>query len=134
MARAGNPALRDVADVQAEWVRAGGSGNFPMTVLVVDAEFARNHAEALKTILAGISASIQWVVANPAEAGALVEKHNWGLRAPVISAAVPRSNYVYTPAQEARPSLEALFKVFLEFAPASIGGALPPDSFYLSGP
>ena len=132
MARAGNPALRDAADIEAEWIRAGGSGNFPMTVLVVDAEFARTHAEALRAILAEIRDSIHWVVANPAEAGALVEKHAWGLRAPVISAAVPRSNYVYTPAQEARPSLEALFKVFLEFAPASIGGALPPDSFYLN--
>jgi NitT/TauT family transport system substrate-binding protein len=132
MARAGNPALRDAADVQAEWVRAGGKGNYPMTVLVVDAEFARAHPEALKTVLDDARRSIQWVIANPAEAGALVEKLEWGLRAPVISAAIPRSSYVYIPAREARPALEALFKVFLEFAPASIGGALPPDSFYLN--
>jgi NitT/TauT family transport system substrate-binding protein len=37
---------------------------------------------------------------------------------------------VFIPAQEARPDLEALFKVFLDFAPASIGGSLPGEDFY----
>jgi NitT/TauT family transport system substrate-binding protein len=132
MAKAGNPALRNVADIQAEWSIAGGSGNYPMAVLVVDSEFARTYPDAVRTILGEIRDSIQWVNANPAEAGALVEKHEWGLRAPMISAAVPRSNYVYIPAQEARSSIEALFKVFLEFAPVSIGGVLPPDRFYFN--
>jgi NitT/TauT family transport system substrate-binding protein len=49
----------------------------------------------------------------------------------VISAAIPRSNYVYIPAAQARPALESLFRAFLEFDPVSIGGALPRDSFYL---
>jgi NitT/TauT family transport system substrate-binding protein len=75
--------------------------------------------------------SIEWVLANPAEAGALVEKHDLGLRAPVVAAAVPRSNYVFIPAAAARPALESLYRTFLEFAPQSIGGALPADGFYL---
>jgi NitT/TauT family transport system substrate-binding protein len=131
MARTGKPALSEVGDIQAEWVRAGGSGNYPMTVLVVDAAFAASAPEALHAILSACKSSIEWVQANPAEAGALVEKHGLGLRAPVVSAAIPRSNYVFIPASEARPSLEALFRVFLEFSPVSIGGSLPRDSFYL---
>ena len=70
------------------------------------------------------------MVAHPAEAGALTEQFELGLRAPVVEAAVPRSNYVFIPAGEARFAVEALFTVFLEHDPASIGGALPPDSFY----
>jgi NitT/TauT family transport system substrate-binding protein len=131
MARSGKPSLRQIGDIQAEWMHAGGSGNYPMTVLVVDADFAKAQPETIRAILNALQASIEWVSANPVEAGALVEKHNLGLRAPVVSAAIPRSNYIFITAGEARPSLEALFKVFLEFAPASIGGALPPDSFYL---
>jgi NitT/TauT family transport system substrate-binding protein len=73
---------------------------------------------------------VEWVVAHPAEAGALVEKHDLGLLAPVVAAAVPRSNYVFISAAAARPALESLYRAFLEFAPQSIGGALPPDSFY----
>jgi NitT/TauT family transport system substrate-binding protein len=131
MARTGKPELREAADIEAEWIRAGGRGNFPMTVLVVDAAFARSRPDAVRIILEAYKNSIQWVVANPREAGTLVEKHDLGLRAPVVSAAIPRSNYVFIPAAEARSSLEALFSIFLEFSPAAIGDALPPDSFYL---
>ncbi|MFP3089090.1 ABC transporter substrate-binding protein [Treponema sp. TIM-1] len=131
MARTGKPGLREVADIEAEWIKAGGKGNFPMTVLVVDADFARSRPDVVRTILAEYENSIRWVIAHPGEAGALVEKHDLGLRAAVVSAAIPRSNYVFIPATEARASLEALFKIFLDFSPAAIGNALPPDSFYL---
>ncbi|MDR3139660.1 MAG: ABC transporter substrate-binding protein, partial [Treponema sp.] len=131
MARSGKPDLRVIGDIQGEWAAAGGSGNYPMTVLVVDADFAAAQPAVIRAILDAYKASIQWVVANPAEAGTLTEKHKLGLRAPVVSAAIPRSNYVFIPAAEARPALEALFKAFLEFSPVSIGGALPQDAFYL---
>jgi NitT/TauT family transport system substrate-binding protein len=130
MARMGNPGLAVVGNIQDEWARLQGAGNYPMTVFVVDADFARENPLALRIILASLKESVDWVAANPAEAGALVEKHELGLRAPVVRAAVPRSNYVYLPAAEARPGLEALFRAFLEFAPVSIGGSLPRDDFY----
>jgi NitT/TauT family transport system substrate-binding protein len=131
MARAGNPGLRPVSDIQEEWAAAGGSGNFPMTVLAADGDWAASHGPALGLVLDRVRASIEWVLANPAEAGALVEKHDLGLRAPVAAAAIPRSNYVFIPAAAARPGLESLYRAFLAFAPQSIGGVLPADSFYL---
>jgi len=130
MARSGRPDLRPVVDVQEAWVAAGGQGNYPMTALVVDGAFAAASPGAMAAILDSVKASVQWTVAHPAEAGALVEKHDLGLKAQVAAAAIPRSNYVFIPAAEARASVESLFNVFLEFAPASIGGALPQDSFY----
>jgi NitT/TauT family transport system substrate-binding protein len=131
MARAGNAGLRSIGNIQDDWITAGGSGNYPMTVLVVDAAYAASRPQVIAGVLDSIKASIEWVVAHPAEAGALVEKHDLGLRAPVVAAAVPRSNYVFLGAADARPSLESLYRAFLEFAPQSIGGSLPPDSFYL---
>jgi NitT/TauT family transport system substrate-binding protein len=131
MARAGKPELAVVSNIQEEWVRAGGPGNYPMTVLVVDSALAADRPGLIRAILAALKDSTEWVINNPAEAGALVEKHELGLKAPVAAAAIPRSNYVFIPAAEARPALEALYRAFLEFAPASIGGVLPPDSFYL---
>jgi len=129
MALAGRPELVTVSDIEEEWIKSGGIGNYPMTLLVVDGAFASANSGAVEQILDAVKNSIEWVKANPAEAGALVEKHDLGLRAPVVAAAVPRSNYVFIPAAEARPSLEALFRVFLENAPASIG-AMPGDGFY----
>jgi NitT/TauT family transport system substrate-binding protein len=131
MALAGRPELKSVADIQEEWALLGGSGNFPMTLLVVDGAFASANPEALGEIIAAVKESIEWVKAHPAEAGALAEKHDLGFKAGVIAAAIPKSGYVFIPAVEARPSLEALFTLFLKNAPASIGGALPGDGFYL---
>ncbi|MDR2376883.1 MAG: ABC transporter substrate-binding protein [Treponema sp.] len=130
MARSGNQNLHTVSNIQEEWVAAGGSGNFPMTVLVVDGDWAASHRQALSTVLEQLKNSIEWVVSNPAGAGALVEKHDLGLSAPVVAAAIPRSNYVFQSASDARSALESLYRTFLEFAPQSIGGALPADSFY----
>jgi NitT/TauT family transport system substrate-binding protein len=130
MARAGNPDLRLVGNIQDDWIAAGGSGNYPMTVLVVDGAYAASRPQVMAAVLDRVRESVEWVAAHPAEAGALVEKHDLGLRAPVVAAAVPRSNYLFLAAAEARPSLESLYRAFLEFAPQSIGGALPPDSFY----
>jgi len=131
MALLGKPDLRNVADIQEEWVKAGGKGNYPMTLLVVDGAFASANPEALRLIMNAVKQSIEWVKANPKDAGVLVEKHELGLKAPVVAAAVPKSNYVFIPAAEGRQSLEALLSLFLENAPASIGGALPGDGFYL---
>jgi NitT/TauT family transport system substrate-binding protein len=130
MARMGRLDLRSVADIQAEWTRAGGHGNYPMTLLVVDGAFATANPDAVRIIFDAVKDSIEWVIAQPAEAGSLVEKHDLGLRAPVVTAAIPHSNYVFIPAVEARPSLEELFRVFMEYDPVSIGGILPGDRFY----
>lgn len=131
MALAGNKSLKIVGDIQAEWVKAGGSDNYPMTVLVISRDLAQKHPAAVKAIYESVQNSILWVIAHPAEAGALVEQYNLGIKAPVTAAAIPKSSYVFIPALQARPSLESLFKAFLEYAPQSIGGKLPADSFYL---
>jgi NitT/TauT family transport system substrate-binding protein len=133
MARAGNNKIAQVGNIQDEWIKlqtGSAAANYPMTVLVVDSAFAAAQPAFMRAVLAAVKDSVEWVKANPAAAGQLVEKYELGLRAPVVSAAVPRSNYVFIPAREARPGLEALYKTFLEFAPVSIGGALPGDGFY----
>jgi NitT/TauT family transport system substrate-binding protein len=130
MALAGRPDLRTVGNIQDEWISAGGRVNYPMTALVVDGEFARTRPEVIRSVLADYRSSTEWVLAHPAEAGALVEKYELGLRAAVVSAAIPKSNYVFIPAREARPAIETLFRTFLEYTPESIGGVLPGDGFY----
>ena len=132
MARLGRPSLRDVSDIQSDWITAGGIENYPMTVVVVNADFAAANPALLRTILNAFERSVNMVRANPQSAGALAERHDLGLRANIVSASIPRSNYVFIPASAARPALEALFGTFLEFSPVSIGGRLPDDSFYLS--
>jgi NitT/TauT family transport system substrate-binding protein len=138
MALNANSSLKAVGDIQGDWARltgdnapyAGQAGNFPMSALVVDRDFASAHGALIALILENIQNSIEWVTTHPAEAGLLAEKHELGLPARVVQDAIPKSNYVFIPAVRARAALEALFAVFLEFAPESIGGRMPADDFY----
>jgi NitT/TauT family transport system substrate-binding protein len=131
MALAGKPDLRHVADIQNEWRITTGVDNYPMTVLAVNGDFAAQNPSVVSAILAALDDSIKWVVSHPAEAGILAEKHDLGFPSAAAAQAIPRSNYVFIPAREARASMESLFRVFLEFSPDSIGGSLPQASFYL---
>lgn len=132
VALAANPSLRTPLDLGALWKGATGQASYPMTALVVSAKLAAARPDAVRAILKAVSDSIAWVKANPAEAGALVEKNDLGLKAPVAAKAIPRSAYVYVPAPASRPAVEALLGVFLELAPASVGGKLPDNAFYAS--
>ena len=123
--------LRQIDDIQEQWQIITGGGNYPMTVLAVDGDFAAANSETVSIILSAVEESIKWTVSNPEQAGILAEKHDLGFPSKAAVQAVPRSNYIFMPAWDAKSSLENLFKVFLEFSPVSIGGSLPGDDFYL---
>ena len=104
--------------------------NYPMTVLVARKSLAETSPEILRGLLASAKNAVDWTVAHPSEAGTLVQSHTLGLQAPIASKVIPNGAYVFVPATEARPQLEELFSIFLDFAPEAIGGALPSDDFY----
>jgi NitT/TauT family transport system substrate-binding protein len=131
MARNGNPKIVDVVSIDAEWKSATGKDTYPLTVVVVESEFARNNPKAVEVFLKAVEDSQKWVVGHPKEAGQLVESLEWGLKANVVAGAIPKSAYTFKTAKEARGEMEALFEVLLNYAPESIGGAMPKDEFYL---
>jgi NitT/TauT family transport system substrate-binding protein len=132
MARLRNPELKERLDLGALWKEATGQAVYPMTCLVVSAALAAGRPGAVRAILEAYADSIAWIGAHPEEAGALVEKSGLGLKAEVAAASIPRSAQVFKSAVAARPEIEALLGVFLELAPASVGGRLPDDGFYAS--
>ena len=119
-----------ISDIQGEWESMGGTGNYPITLLVADGEFIDSYPNETEKILNAVSESIEWVRNNPLEAGVLTEQHELGFRSDIVSQAIPNSNYIFIPAPAARSSLESLYRMLYEFAPQSIGGAMPPGRFY----
>ncbi len=129
-ALAGNPALSRAFTLEPAWREATGSGDYPMTVLVVRGTLVDSRPAAVSALLDACKASVEFVVADPAAAGALVEQRELGLKAAIAAKAIPASNYRYLAPGAARPALETLFRVFLEYAPDSIGGRLPAEGFW----
>lgn len=131
LARMKNKALRSPIDLRELWKASTGMDDYPMTALVIRNGSGIDRADA-RLILDAVHVSIEKTLRDPASAGILVGKHDLGLAPAVATAAIPRCNFVYLEAKEAKPEITALLSVFLESAPASIGGALPDDAFYAS--
>jgi len=130
MARAGSARVLSPFDVQREYAASGGAADYPISVLSVRTEFARKRPAEARAVLGACKSSLEWVRANPEAAGVLEAELGFGLPAKVAAASIPRTNYVFRTASDARAEIESLFKRFLEHAPAFSGGVLPDDGFY----
>lgn len=124
---------RVVMDLQEVWRELKGDDAFiAMGVLVVKRTLVEDHPEFVRDFLEEYRASIEWVNANPAAAGRLIEENELGFTAAAARQAIPRANIRYIGARDARERLEEYFSVLYDYDPASVGGSLPDDGFYLS--
>ena len=120
-------------DFQKEYIEITGEKNiYPLSVMVVRKDFAKENKELLETFLSEYEKSVEWTISNPEEAGNLSEKNGLGLGAVVVSKAIPVSNYTFIPAKKAVSQIEALLHIFLNCDKNSIGGKLPAKDFYYS--
>lgn len=124
------PPLVRTFSLSAAWQSYGFSEDFPMTVCVIRRQFARDNPALVRSFLEAYRQSILWTVTNPAEAGICAERAGLGILAPVAEKAIPYCGYTFIPASEARPIIDSLLSVFLDYEPSSIGGKLPDGSFY----
>lgn len=126
-----NDDVRIAVNIQEVWKDIRGTEeSFPMTCVVIHKDFLASHPEAVRRYLDAYRRSIEWVVANPAPAGGLAEKHGIGMKAAVAAKAIPRLNLTFAAGDEAREIMEPYLQVLLDFDPSSIGGKLPDEGFY----
>ena len=118
-------------DIQKEYLELSGAKEiYPLSVMVVCADFAKENPELLEAFLSEYEKAVHWTIINPADSGKLSEKNELGLAAAIVTKAIPVSNYTYIPAKKAETQIEALLTIFLNCDKASIGGKLPDKDFY----
>jgi len=116
--------------MQVVWDALTGSGNYPMTVVVVSDKFIDAYRDRLPLVMDAIRDSVEWVNANPEEAGALIEEAGI-MKAAMAVPAIPRCNLVFRTAVEGKEAMDVYLKVLYGFDYASVGGSVPDESFYL---
>jgi NitT/TauT family transport system substrate-binding protein len=131
LALRGSKSLRIAFDVRSEWVKAGNPESFPMSCVVVRKDLLEKSPVVVKAFAAAYADSIAWVKANPADAGRLVEKYDFGMKAPIAAEAIPRCGFVFVPASNAKPAVLQFLSVFFGFSPDTLG-KLPDDGFFAS--
>ncbi len=120
-----------VINIQSEYAKFQKEAkNFPMSVIVVNKEFAKENYDFVKKFMKEYQKTLEWTVANPIKTALNAEEENFSLKKEVIIKAVPNCAFTYIPAKKAKKDIEALLEIFLQNEETSIGGTLPDEGFY----
>ena len=125
-----NPSVRIALDLTDEWDKLSVGSKLTMGCVVVRTEFLKENKAAVLTFLREYQKSIEYVKANPAEAGQMCADFGIVPAAAVATKAIPDSNLIFVSGDAIRPYIEGYFQVLYDANPKSIGGAMPKDDFY----
>ncbi|MGW9064899.1 ABC transporter substrate-binding protein [Achromobacter animicus] len=128
--QAGGMALHRGQSLEAAW-----RGSFPEQPSLPQAGVMAGAGVADDTALcravdAAYAASARWCAANPEACADLVREHLPHLPAPAVVTAIRGTRLDSRSAHDARPELEALYRLLASRFPQAIGGELPPVGFY----
>lgn len=122
--------LRTALDLTAEWDALDNGSAMITGVAVARKAFVEEHPETVERFLEAYADSVNWVNANPGEAGALIAECGIVESAALAEKALPHCNIVCLTGQEMFEKLSGYLQVLADAAPESVGGALPRDDFY----
>ena len=125
-----NPSVRIALDLTEEWDKLNVGSKLTMGCVVVRTEFLKENKAAVLTFLREYQKSIEYVKANPAEAGQMCADFGIVPAAAIATKAIPDNNLIFVSGDEIRPYIEGYFQVLYDANPKSIGGAMPKDDFY----
>ena len=114
-------------DLQAAWGDMTGTTSYPQAGIFVK---VGTNNEAVDAYLSAVQTSITEALNDPAAVAQMAVDLDYGFPLPVLTGAIPRSNLMFTSAQNSRVALETYFGYIIDFNPALIGGSLPGDDFY----
>ena len=125
-----NSEMRIALSLSEEWDKLNNGSTLTMGCIVVRKRFYEENKKAVEQFLKEYEESINYVKANPQDAGALCEKFEIVPSAAIATKAIPDANLIFVSGKDIRGAIEGYFKVLYEADPKSIGGKLPGDDFY----
>ena len=126
-----NARARVALDVNTEWNKLAGEGSAIVTgVVVVNKEFAEKYPDAVKVFIDEFKASADAANSDIEGTAALLEGYDI-FKAAIAKKAIPFCNIVNYTGDDMKNNVEAYLKVLFDQNPASVGGKLPADDFYL---
>ena len=124
--------LRRALDMSDEWDKVSDTSSLMMGCIIARADFIDENPEAVAGFLEEYRESVECCTNVDEVADYCVEQ---GIipSIDIAKAAIPNCNIVYVDGAEMKERISGYFGVLFDSNPASIGGALPDDSFYYAG-
>ena len=130
IARAANPDLTAALDLTAEWDKVAPAGSLVQGCVVVRKAFADAHPNEVKAFLGEYQASIEYLTAEPEQAGQMIQDAGIFAKAAVAAKAIPNCNVCFVSGADMQAALTEFLTALSTVAPQSIGGKVPGDDFY----
>ena len=127
-----NSKARIALDVTKEWEKLAGDDSTVVTgVIAVNSEFAEKNPQVVARFMEEYKKSSEFVNSDVRSAAALVEE--FGIfKAEIAEKAIPYCNITLIQGSEMKNKVSRYLSVLNGENPASIGGAMPKDDFYLN--
>lgn len=126
-----DPGIRTALDLTDEWAKVSPDSELVTGVVVVRTAFVEEHPDAVADFLTDYEASTTFTNEHPAEAAVLVAEAGIVPAAPIAEAAIPSSHITFIDGAELKSLLGGYLQVLFDADPASVGGSVPGDDFYL---
>ncbi|WP_315092863.1 PhnD/SsuA/transferrin family substrate-binding protein [uncultured Cellulomonas sp.] len=126
-----DPTIRTALDLTDEWAEVHPDSELVTGVVVVRTAFAEEHPDAVADFLTDYEASTRFTNEHAAEAAVLVAAAGIAPSAPIAQAAIPASHITFVDGAELKTLLGGYLQVLFDADPASVGGNVPEDDFYL---
>lgn len=123
--------VRQAISLSSAWDKLE-QGSLPQGCLVARTEYVEEHPEEVEAFLKAYQESITYMndEANLDSAAQMVAQFGITANEKVAAAAIPQCNLTYLAGSEMKQALETYYQVLVQADPASVGNAMPYDSFY----
>jgi len=121
--------VRVAVDISEEWDKISDTP-IVQGVIVMSNSFLKDHKAAAEKFLEEYKASTDFVNGNVEQSSAIIEKFGIVPKAAIAKRAIPNCNIVCYTGVQAKAMITDMLKVLYDANPASVGGALPPETFY----
>jgi len=121
-------------DMQVEWGAASGLGQRIPIAGTVALPSIQDNPEAIKRFMQEYKLAVEWIKANPDQAGVLgSEIEQLGFEAPAVAESLKNTKWDFVQVKDCQADIEAFFTAFSELDPAVIGGQMPDTGLYFEG-
>lgn len=128
-----NENLSVALDLTAEWDSVYPAGSLVQGCVVARTEFIADHPAEISVFWEEYGSSIAYLDTDVEAAAQLIEQTGVFAQAAVAQKAIPNCNLCFITGEEMKSAMGDFLAILFDFAPESIGGALPGDDFYYLG-
>ena len=127
-----NSDVRIALDLTKKWDELNNGSSLIMGCVAIRSEYYEANKDAVKSFLKDYEESINYAKENVVEAGNLCEKYEIVPNGAIASKAIGDAHLIFVSGSDMKEYINGYYEVLFNANPASIGGSLPQDDFYIN--